>query len=294
MSSRPPIVSLQGGWPTLPRDATDLVRWAAAFTRASADRYADLARRLNEEIVQGTMAQRPAANGSRRFYFATDTNQLYYDSGVWQVGPTGPQGLMGLPGLMGPPGMDGEDSDAPVVVPPAPVTAGSGRVKLAQVTADGTSGVVDFAGIPASYEDLEISIVARDTKVSASQTISIKLNNDSTGGNYVQSEYLLMAGAVGQCGSLGTSTAGVQFLVIPGASASANFAASGRIFVRGYAGTTFFKNIVSLINQEPSPSARLTADVALWANTAVVNRVTLTTDGTAFKSGSRFVLYGSE
>jgi hypothetical protein len=48
-----------------------------------ANLYRSLADRSEEVIQEGTLAQRPAAIGRRRFYYATDTDDLYYDKGSW-------------------------------------------------------------------------------------------------------------------------------------------------------------------------------------------------------------------
>ncbi len=45
--------------------------------------YKILADRSEEMIQEGTVAQMPTATGRRRFYYATDTDDLYYDKGTW-------------------------------------------------------------------------------------------------------------------------------------------------------------------------------------------------------------------
>lgn len=84
MSSSGPVVSGVGQWPAPPTDAAGLLAWAIGFDKATRQRSIDLARRLNEEILQGTAAQRPPANGSMRFYWATDTQALSFDDSVWR------------------------------------------------------------------------------------------------------------------------------------------------------------------------------------------------------------------
>jgi hypothetical protein len=60
------------------------VRWSSDLTRSVDALYATLAKRILSEISQGTLAQRPTADGSMRFYFATDSpGTLYYDVGSW-------------------------------------------------------------------------------------------------------------------------------------------------------------------------------------------------------------------
>jgi len=45
--------------------------------------YTLLSDRSEEMILEGPDADKPEAEGKRRFYFATDTNKLYYDKGSW-------------------------------------------------------------------------------------------------------------------------------------------------------------------------------------------------------------------
>jgi hypothetical protein len=80
VSSRAPIISTSATWPQPPKSQDDLLNWAKDFTRAISDRYGDLARRTNDEIQEGTFAQRPIATGGRRFYRESDTYLLKYDS----------------------------------------------------------------------------------------------------------------------------------------------------------------------------------------------------------------------
>lgn len=56
-----------------------------AIYRAVNDLYRRLADRTEAMILEGLFADRPAANGTKRFYFATDTNALYYDDGAWNA-----------------------------------------------------------------------------------------------------------------------------------------------------------------------------------------------------------------
>ncbi len=154
-------------------------RWASDITRLVGRIYRDLARRSNEEILEGVAASRPAANGSRRFYFATDTNVLSYDDGAWNdilgggpagssapgppgldgmdgedgldgrpgsagaagaAGATGPQGLQGAPGLDGQDGQDGEPGPQGAIGPIGPQgPAGAGTVGTA---------ILDFGAFP--------------------------------------------------------------------------------------------------------------------------------------------------
>lgn len=90
MSSNFPMVPTGTPLPTLPRSPQDVLRWAADFSRAAQHLYRVLATRLEQVLLSGTAAEQPAADGSRRFYWATDTNTLYFDEGTWvAVGGSG-------------------------------------------------------------------------------------------------------------------------------------------------------------------------------------------------------------
>lgn len=44
--------------------------------------YDTITRRSNEMLMSGTLAQRPPSGVRDRFYYATDTGQLFYDDGT--------------------------------------------------------------------------------------------------------------------------------------------------------------------------------------------------------------------
>lgn len=46
--------------------------------------YRTLGDRSEDMIQEGTIGQMPIAQGRRRFYYATDTDDLYYDVGSWK------------------------------------------------------------------------------------------------------------------------------------------------------------------------------------------------------------------
>lgn len=65
--------------PRPPRDASDTVRWSADFTQAFNNAMRTTADRTNAMIAAGLFAERPTSDGSRRFFYATDTSALYLD-----------------------------------------------------------------------------------------------------------------------------------------------------------------------------------------------------------------------
>lgn len=79
--------------PAPPRSPDDLMRWAADLSRALERVYGDISRRINDEIQQDTFARRPASKGSQRFFWATDTDTLYFDEGPAWVAVGGGGGV---------------------------------------------------------------------------------------------------------------------------------------------------------------------------------------------------------
>jgi len=71
--------------PALPRKPEEIITWAAGLHKAMHTLISQIMGRLNDMIIEGEDASKPAASGSRRFYFATDTSKMYYDAGAWVV-----------------------------------------------------------------------------------------------------------------------------------------------------------------------------------------------------------------
>jgi hypothetical protein len=69
--------------PKIPKSNEELIPWAEQFTRAIQQFFLNEAFRLEDIIQKGMLGERPEATGSRRFYYATDTHQLFFDDGTW-------------------------------------------------------------------------------------------------------------------------------------------------------------------------------------------------------------------
>jgi len=144
MSTNFPMVPSGIPLPLPPKNLAEAISWAGRFTMAVQHLNRVLSSRLEDMLFQGTLAVRPAAEGTRRFYWATDTDTLYYDEGTWVAvgggvagpasiasgahmlfvedhgepaitipGPQGPQGFggSGPAGAQGRAGVDGIDGD---------------------------------------------------------------------------------------------------------------------------------------------------------------------------------------
>ena len=82
MSSNFPMVPAGIPLPSVPQSNGELLGWASGITRAIQHLNRVMSSRLFDVLLQGVDASKPTANGSLRFYWATDTNTLYYDIGT--------------------------------------------------------------------------------------------------------------------------------------------------------------------------------------------------------------------
>lgn len=79
------IISPFFGAPSLPPSNDGVLAWIRGSLYVVLNNiYRILGDRSEEMIQEGTLANIPAAQGRRRFYYATDTEELYYDAGTWK------------------------------------------------------------------------------------------------------------------------------------------------------------------------------------------------------------------
>ena len=72
--------------PRFPPFSADTPAWAVSMRDAIIENvYHILAERLQNLVTAAPIADQPAADGSLRFFYATDTNVLYFDDGTWNA-----------------------------------------------------------------------------------------------------------------------------------------------------------------------------------------------------------------
>lgn len=167
-----------------------------------------------------------------------------------------------------------------------------GIVQIAQVVSPGAA-TITFSSIPGHYGTLIIELVGRDTKTANAQKVYIKFNSDGTAGNYIGAQYSGNSGsATVTGGSTSTSASGIEVGAIPAASDPANESGYIRAEIGRYADTTFFKKILSH-NSVPSGTTEYTTTYGLtWKSAAAITQIDLTTQGTAFATGTVATLLG--
>ena len=69
----------------LPKNTESILSWiSSSLLQMINTLYRIVGDRCEEMIQEGTFANMPQAQGRRRFYYATDTDDLYYDAGAWK------------------------------------------------------------------------------------------------------------------------------------------------------------------------------------------------------------------
>lgn len=168
----------------------------------------------------------------------------------------------------------------------------SGEVLIEEYTADGTTGTKTFSAIPGTYRSLRLEWVGRSSQAATSTNITVQFNGD-TASNYDSQLKAASATTLSASESLGATSALVGSL--SAASATANYAGSGRLFINEYAGTTFFKSGQSQYSyQTGTASGNLTnrAYVIGWRSTSAITSMTVALASGNYVSGTKLRLYG--
>ena len=163
---------------------------------------------------------------------------------------------------------------------------------IASVTATGGETSLTFSSIPSTYVAIQIRGIARDTQaVNYLIPINMTFNSDS-GTNYA---WHRLEGNGSTVGASGTGSTNYVYLATSsiGDSATASIYGSTLVDIQDYASTTKYKTARALSAADKNGTGGyMTLVSGLWMNTNAITSITLTSGGTAFKSGSTFALYG--
>ena len=83
-ASQVPMVGPLLPLPRNPNNLPEVIKWADQIQKILSVLYQKLSQRTDEMNQQGLFTERPAATGRRKFYWSTDTLEMYYDDGAWQ------------------------------------------------------------------------------------------------------------------------------------------------------------------------------------------------------------------
>lgn len=186
---------------------------------------------------------------------------------------------------------DSTQSTGLIWLPGAPVklydyeVSGSDKASI-DTNVDGTT-VANFTG----YDILEIWLIGRTDEAITRSSALITFNND-TGANYDIEQFRGLGTGTAAAGAVAQTSLSIE---LPGASASANYASTGRMSIVGYASTTFYKTMEMLTgyNHATAGSNFASLYIGSWRNTAAITRIKIAATSTnKLKVGSRLIVYG--
>lgn len=159
---------------------------------------------------------------------------------------------------------------------------------IASTTLSTTSSTVTFSSIPSTYSHLQIRMSARSSFSFGSMFDSyIAFNGDNTYSGYKDH---ILYGNASSVTAVNASSYNLSYTT-PGANQTASVYNGVIIDVLDYANTN--KNTVArfLGGADLNGSGNIVFGSVLWPNTAAVNQITLSCDG-SFVADSTFALYG--
>lgn len=161
-------------------------------------------------------------------------------------------------------------------------------VKIATVTASGSTTTMDFSSIPSTYTDLVLKVSARSAATDTNVAITIKFNG-STSGYSGRQLYGFGSGT-------GSSTSGVSTSIdqfwMEGASWTASTFSNGEIYIPNYSGSSNKSASMDSVTENNATANYMSLAAGLWSNTAAINQITLTSSNGNFAQYSTATLYG--
>lgn len=168
-----------------------------------------------------------------------------------------------------------------------------GIERIATVELAGSQATIDFSGIPALYDDLELVLYARSTAAAASADVLLTFNNDG-GANYDHVRSVIRHSANLSTGE-GVADTKIQIGYASGATGPANAFDATEVVIPAYRRTVGQKALRSkgTLKQGTATGTFYVMDVSgYWRSTAAINRLTLSLSSGNFAAGTLAVLYG--
>lgn len=155
---------------------------------------------------------------------------------------------------------------------------------IGAITLTSAQSSITFNNIPQTYTHLQIRTFAAAT--SASSSIKVVLNTDTTGANYYR--HILYGN-----GSANPATNGTSAYIGPvNLSGAANIFSGAITDIHDYTNTNKYKPARILSGTDLNSSGTIEIDSFVWLNTAAITSIQLLSDVGNFVTYSSFALYG--
>jgi len=153
---------------------------------------------------------------------------------------------------------------------------------------------VTFSSIPGTHSDLMLTVRGRcDDAATTVSNVGLQFNADTTASYDVQVLQATNTSASGFAQSANTS---MYVGSVPGGTATANVAGQFTLWVVGYSGSSFFKNVTTSDGWFGTLGTATTYEkrdvIGNWRNTGAIISITILDQGGGnFLAGTRFTLY---
>ena len=154
---------------------------------------------------------------------------------------------------------------------------------IATVNGTGSSNTISFTSVPATYTDL-VMVFEGAAASGGTAGLSFTINGNTSGNLY--SDTRIQGNGSTTSLSRNSSTNLGNFGYISSSNRSMSI-----LNIMNYSNTTTFKTLISRSNTLDASDGRVGSYVALFRDTAAVNRVDITATPN-FATGSTFTLYG--
>ena len=156
---------------------------------------------------------------------------------------------------------------------------------IATVTVgSGGSSSITFSSIPSGFKHLQIRCLTGSSSPTASS--SINFNGDTTNGNY--RDHILYGNGVS---AVAATDGNYPYIGVQG-SAMTTAPASHIIDILDYTDTNKYTTLRSLNGYDANGSGYVWYSSVLWMNTAAINQIVITSNGSNYNQYSHFALYG--
>ena len=159
-------------------------------------------------------------------------------------------------------------------------------VKIATVSASGSSATIDFTSISGTYTDLILKVNARGTTTEGSggHYYSIALN-----GSAVSKTQRFLQGD-GSSASSGNSTSFTTYMC-PSYFTASTFS-NAEVYLPNYSGSANKSMSVDVVTENNATKSYAAFYAQLWSNTSAITQITLTANAGNFAANSTATLYG--
>jgi len=163
----------------------------------------------------------------------------------------------------------------------------NGYFSIATANGTGSSAVITFSSIPATYTHLQIRAIAKPTANTPQPQLTF---NSDTGNNYSRHRLIGDGTTVSAFGD--ASRANIPALANAGLPSATSTYGVFVYDILDYTNTNKYKTVRVLSGQDSNGSGGVDFTSGLWMNTAAITTITLTLSSDSYTTGTTFALYG--